>query len=1143
MRYEKEARIRYLGDADLAKQYIPLGRKLLGGVVRRDKTLGGLTQSLVRKDFLNGLKIEAGFVGDLLYINIDVRKVVDEEELPGTILLTRWEPEGIMLTPRTLANLDGWGLPHRSYLPTGEVLESAIPGTVGGSLPQVLINRFPNNRYMDTLEGLTGLPENLEPLRETWRNPRLRSSYEEPPGDAGFFHKYWTNHSVLFSYGEGAVTEVYYERAEIAQPGLYTGVYGTDAEFFLLGTPVVLQPELDETKTEEWHTHRPEELLYPNQTDEGIFQVTNDARVDVGEARVHRQLRGDANAAWLGAFEVATSELNYFGHSHPEWTPGFRTATGRLQNAVGYTLLGEFSDNPVENEITFGPGFVEDAESAFEIGQLLAQAWVDSPRHYANMTNSQWTDFDVYPPHRWEPPGTVGAQMHAGGYGPTQFEIRWDTANSSLSSWGTVPFVTGPQQIAYGQVFTAREAWLPVYDEFIRTLAGTVGLFERNNPLNKNFPPSNMPGRVGKGRTIYDLPVAQRWPDGTQNESDFLAVAGAAAFMREGDTWIRMVYWSSSDALVTEVPVGQDYLRMTVVVFPEGLCESGVLPWRADNSPEWEIEATHTFTLANRYLPKPENRVAFNSTGTDFVFEVERITTDTVSSGVYGAGGIDFGDPEAMAFPAASAGREAYRYTSEDGQIELLLPMQVLPQVTVTATSSEGNSDDSIHTYEKRLDGQYQIWPHFDDEDNVVFVTLDIDEYQIQVGSFFGRSFDVMAALDMVVNPDAPFEDQIAEDPEKPWYGWRIRKMIFPTGKVFTYMQQYVWHYQSVEFVPDTRLPAFNVFPGTGENFFVVIHSLDIPTASIIYSKHQSLTKRMPLPSSSESYYHTGDSTYVLDAQLGEERVEQVFATYPMPTPDDLRPYVTSTDTLSYPWDRDVVNELPVRVYLFNTFGFGEISIVGTWSLYNSLTSPSAIRRQIVTLGAVSGGGTMLSNQRTTRGFPSPVPKGEGFTSTDKTSVEACYFDFVPVDDYRASCFSGYDFLGESSTSLNWLNRAQQGRTPYCGFWHNIAPLFSNDDEVEAKVVEYDGRWVARLRVRHINQAGWKPPAPWQTLFPPATDPQDALVPLSAWTFREADDAVPEYDDSVVHLLSNFDLDEATGIDDIYDIVPFGRAG
>ena len=78
MRYLPEVSIRFVGDKELGKQFIPLGRKVLGGVVNRDSEIGGLDQSVSRKRYDNGLYIEAGYVGTLPFINIDVSGVKEE---------------------------------------------------------------------------------------------------------------------------------------------------------------------------------------------------------------------------------------------------------------------------------------------------------------------------------------------------------------------------------------------------------------------------------------------------------------------------------------------------------------------------------------------------------------------------------------------------------------------------------------------------------------------------------------------------------------------------------------------------------------------------------------------------------------------------------------------------------------------------------------------------------------------------------------------------------------------------------------------------------------------------------------------------------------------------------------------------------
>ena len=84
MRYTGEARIRLSGDKDVAVQFIPFARTLLGALSVRDAESGGLPQSILRRTLGGGrVSIEVGFSYGQYHISIDVRPLVSQQELPG----------------------------------------------------------------------------------------------------------------------------------------------------------------------------------------------------------------------------------------------------------------------------------------------------------------------------------------------------------------------------------------------------------------------------------------------------------------------------------------------------------------------------------------------------------------------------------------------------------------------------------------------------------------------------------------------------------------------------------------------------------------------------------------------------------------------------------------------------------------------------------------------------------------------------------------------------------------------------------------------------------------------------------------------------------------------------------------------------
>ena len=1147
MRYSREISLRVIGDYAQASRQIPRARTLLGALWSRDKEIGGLYQSNISRQFPDGVYIEVGYIADQPYALIDVTREGEAPPEPDpTLLLTRWEPRGLILTPKTEEAPDGWGLPLRDPL-TAALPESPTTGALGGSLPQRLLNRDPNNRHFDDPRYLTGnVPPKLQAIAGGFADFRRRVSYAAPSDTYGIMHVSWVLHSTSASYSDPQAGETYFDVAATAvEPGIYVGAFNAELGVYSVGELVVPQSDLDEVTTEAWHAHRAEDLLYHSQTQESLFLRTNEVRVSAGQDRVYRAVRGDADPAMLGAVTVGSSPAESFAHSNPAFPPGYRTAAGRLINAVGFSLGSAGEDNPAENLQTYTAGSLA-ALGTSELGLEIAEAWIDSPYHYANMINTSWTESD-FPYHSWEPQGTRGAAMYVQFYYPAEFTNQW--VETAGTTWVTEP-VSAEDMVVWSQVFVARETWLPTYDAVVQHAQGLIGLFCGTNPLSREF--ADGATRFGVGRSLYQMPAHIIVP--RDRPADFLTIAGAAPSDRDGVPWLRVVYWESSEQLAPEdqVDPGEEYLTLRVVLIPAGLCEAGNLPWRYALPPVWEPEFSHTFEHIQGYLMYPENWLHFDSAGEDFLFEVERIFESWIDEVIpYGSGiafnGFGAANRIDMALPAATVEREAYRYNALLKTITPLLPDQVpiTAQVTATTTPDATDGDRPIHEYIRQTQGEYQIWPHFDEFDNVQFVTLVIDEYQRQRGN------DVEGFEGTAVNPGAPFEDRIfdATAEGRPWYGWRIRRMVFPGGKDFTYMQQYVWQFRSVEFDPEDRLAVFDVFPGTGENFYTVIHHMDIPTASLIYSKHGSVMTRLPAETDPpfedpDSWYLTGDTTYYLDAELAGERVFEQIAHYPKPTPAQVRAYIAPGGGF-----QQVINhDLPVAVYNQSFGGTYRtaVRINEPGDLYDFHTTPMALRHQAIITGpSPTEPGTFKFLQMQTIGKSAPLPRN-GFLGGAVASADACYYNHIPATDYRVSCFSGYDYIGETSTSLKWVARAREGLTAYCGFWHNIAPLFSKG-EVDAKFAEFDGRWVARVRIRHLNIAGWAPPDPWQLQFPLATPNSEIWQPLSEWTFREPSDKVTSWtgrDDltgSAVHLVSNFDIDESVGIADVYDIEPFGR--
>src|SRR6056297_3422170 len=148
MRFTGVVRLRFVGDKDACQRYIPQARTILGEVWNRDIVLGELQESWRRVRLADTVVVSV--VASRLHppiVEINVEAPPDATPPPLAITATlRWEPEGILLTPVTKDNREGWGLPSRTA--EGAKIEDAL-GTLKGALPQVLLNKFENNKYLD----------------------------------------------------------------------------------------------------------------------------------------------------------------------------------------------------------------------------------------------------------------------------------------------------------------------------------------------------------------------------------------------------------------------------------------------------------------------------------------------------------------------------------------------------------------------------------------------------------------------------------------------------------------------------------------------------------------------------------------------------------------------------------------------------------------------------------------------------------------------------------------------------------------------------------------------------------------------------------------------------------------------------------
>lgn len=1163
MRYTGEVRYRLTGPREECSRYIPQARTFLGEVWNQQRTLGGVGVFLRRRTLPNGVRIDVYVFEDAPPI-IEIEVIVGEDSFDKEAVQLRlaWKPEGIILTPKAPIGEEGeegWGLPSRLAGETGEKLsipvddegmvENELGLTEGGPLAQCILNRYENNKYMDKIEFVDGLPEYLEALRGepgTFPNPVLADDIESAVGNPEVLYR--VNHIISRPWSfkspddEGNYEDGYYdgidqEENESLEAGVYKIQYLTgggyvstqlavqfDENFGELmtegKTPDVYNPDTDEFD-EQWYCHRPEEVLYPDPVSETIFQYTNGLREAVGEPVVWRMLRGDANSAFLAGYTLTASE-GLFYHSHPDFLPGYRSTGGRVMNAIGVEHYQAYGDNVREN-IAAVTGYPDDVVTGEERGTYIAQLWENSPLHYANMISDQWSDISL-PITTFGTNGTIGASHQIGAYGTNDYVERGAPFDSSVSTPITPP-ATGAT--LWAQIFCNRVTWLPIYDLIHEGEYGATGIMNGWNPYaHSNFVSASR--QVGWNKHVYQLPLGLVDPlvvNADDEVSDFLALVGSAMIEIEGEKWIRAVYYTSpmiEESIEAEdgfYPQDGDSVKMKVVRWPIRLTEASKLPWRDDDpGVVYETEYEFEWLLEDGWQANPPGKVVFNSTGDKFTFTMHKMGSDIYTDSL-DFRGKDWTEDRST-LPTARRDLQCAHHEWSVEMLETMAEMEVYeptPLVaTIVAWTDHDNAPipesytDSEYTtfYSRDLVGTYDMFPHYlittENEitsEDLAYVQLDVKEHSIQWGN--------RAKGDEYV-------DKICEC-------YRFRKLVFPSGKEVTYMQQYMeerWtNHPNVE---------EKEWPGTGtENFYCVIHYMDEVNEDLIYSKIITEKIIVNYPGFPNELYRTdGDIIYMLDMNPvadeldleAEGRIEEEMGRilYDINS-SALHVYDSDGDSFATDW------RFPETGWIYNM----ETSSC-TWMVIQD-DSYSNVPSGMV--GANTTGFTVPEIDAYTTHTPSPLslnpdpedglytrPAFRGFPDKDLDYPAAR----PPFADYTVSAHTGYTYYGDSNL---WYYGS--GKINYSFFRCNIAPMFGKSNETEAKVLRYDGRYVARVGIKHVHKYGLSSP----TYFKPA----GSGFQWFEWT------AIPPPEGQEQFLWANFDLDEATGIEDLRDIWPMGK--
>lgn len=529
----------------------PEPRLLIEGNVAAAVPYVGIARKLAKRAYQSGIRVKTWRVSADVVVRVEnypesyLSKVfIRSAPASYPFLAVTWEPEGIVLTPRTEAVPYGYGFPKREVgVLEGEGLERHFTGGAKINPPfgtvisdkdheflnQVLLNKFPNNKYLDRSEFIVGLPNEEENLFQIpVENRRLRETLETEheashpaswivywppfyfPPDAAGSVSFWAESSDGFKWYDGpGLNKQYnftykpikreegsplYRQFEVEENGLST----------VFSTKLIYEEE-----SEEWFCHWPEELLYDNDGYEMLFYMTNQYRAEVGRPPMFREIRGHAETARMALAECQRAKV-LFHDNVSLYRQGYKTVTQRCDNA------GVLWKNLGENLL------ISSAVSGYSIekGEEVARLWKDSPPHYANMIDAEWDDHSTSHNISGVAKGSATSAQYTGELDPA----------ASGSFWC--------------QLFTKREYWVMAGNVNQTTRYGSISYFWGASPLG-------LPYSIGsskelylyfKGRNIFIYPAANLASSG------YLVFLIGAAICKIGDVYYIRVIFSAGVA-------------------------------------------------------------------------------------------------------------------------------------------------------------------------------------------------------------------------------------------------------------------------------------------------------------------------------------------------------------------------------------------------------------------------------------------------------------------------------------------------------------------------------------------------------------------------------------------------------------------
>lgn len=1231
MRFTDEVHYRFNGPYEECTARIPNARAWLAEAL----TVAGETDTPANywvKKVLQDGSIYRAWLGEPPILEITVSPPGGGEPPEEDYLLVLpWKPEGFLLTPVSTTYPDGIGLPYRDPIdPLGAKLGTWTPG---GIYPQVLLNKYKNNKYLDDLDYMVGLPGQVygkiprksRQLRDAYTDDGNGVPVDDDTSSDGIFWQWATLFGGLASFKDypgdpnvDLTLESHYEfedEFDLLNGGVFTLTtnYQEIAGQTLTvrsGTQIADRDSVTEEEFDglTWFSHQPEEVLYPLAIQEGVYQQTNFFRIDATPAatRFSRPLRGMASPGYWGAREIGTSVANYWGHSHYEFRPGLRTAGGRNAACSGQEPGQNTANNPCENAVTFAsltPG------DSLTQGAEIVQFWRDSPGHYAAITSPVWEP-DVRLLHYTvskELAYCDGASLDVGGYGvginfETYFDVNSPGGDKPYWSEETWTFGDSQGYAIFTEIFQQRETWLPTPEWTTKTYAGSVGLY--SNPNVWAGLPNTYIRRFTVGSRSFEVPPGNYPPFLDASSSNdpnfpvydaatdvFMGVIGVHPFELNGRTYLRVVVAENDVGQIAEAEGGTTnrdyvgtYLELVVYVLPASLVDTGRMSWRDPKYTEWFEEAREQWLPAGGVLaPILPSHADFTSDGSKFCVQVYEYGGDqtTYSKRVGAAfGNTTVPGPWYETIPKA---RKAVRprtliydslgtsFTLEASQTPIMnevlqASLEDVLMGDVTVNMPLGGTQDfetPRNKFERRVLGTYQVFPHYDENDFLKHVTLDVNEYQ----------FDYDLAKRDVAH--SPMDDTFAH------YGWMIHKLIYPDNEEFIIRQRF-WDcppMSAVDFTTpaswgpgDTVTNTYKtgvvgfrsgfdrhltapVGDGTSQSFNTIIHNWDVKTKRMVYSKEVYSDKEWyttdvepdppafipPVPAVGEEYYvfrvvqadqylyhYDGSGDILLPGSIALGTTELWSDLPNQPSQDgvwDFGHYHGHEIYYDpeYLWEDIDLGEKFQFFYTTECYNAQSEGVVGNIYEVDDISNPTEGRRCIFTsIGRMPQDYTtwLFADAHTRTWFNYDPYEVTTFDSNDN---QMSIVDRMSWLDYEVSACCHTKYKLESAD----YGMAQNDLTTHSAQPHNIMPAFSSlPNYSKTNLLHYEDRWVVRGWWRHWSTAHGLTPdysvEAWGQLPQPSFYlPPDTAV-LGEW----------------IVVSANFDLSALTGIPAITDIYP-----